>query len=132
MTIEQKRHSLSHILAQAVLDMFPEAKLGIGPDIDNGFYYDFELPRTLIPEDLPILEKKMKHIIKQNQKFEQYTEPVDKAVKFLKTTNQDIHNISDIKGRKLAFGNVNSTQGHLIPRIMLTENGISPKASRSL
>ena len=54
-SIDVKRHSLSHILAQAVLDMFPEAKLGIGPTIENGFYYDFDLPRTLIPEDLPIL-----------------------------------------------------------------------------
>ena len=88
-SIEAKRHSLSHVLAQAVLDMFPEAKLGIGPDIENGFYYDFDLPRTLIPEDLPILEKKMKHIIKQNQKFEQYDEPIEKAIDFLKTAKQD-------------------------------------------
>ncbi len=88
-TIEQKRHSLSHILAQAVLEMFPDAKLGIGPDIDNGFYYDFDLPRTLIPEDLPILEKKMRHIIKQNQKFEPYEEPIDAAIKFLKAAKQD-------------------------------------------
>ncbi|MBN2306602.1 threonine--tRNA ligase [Candidatus Peregrinibacteria bacterium] len=88
-TLDEKRHSLSHILAQAVLNMFPEAKLGIGPAIDNGFYYDFELPRTLIPEDLPILEKKMKHIIKQNQVFEQYDEPIDKAIDFLKKTKQD-------------------------------------------
>ncbi len=99
MSIQQKRHSLSHILAQAVLDMFPEAKLGIGPDIDNGFYYDFELPRTLIPEDLPIIEKKMKHIIKQNQKFEKYAEPVPKAIKFLKATDQDykIEMAADLK-----------------------------------
>ena len=89
MSIQQKRHSLSHILAQAVLIMFPEAKLGIGPDIENGFYYDFDLPRTLIPEDLPILEKKMKHIIKQNQKFENYTEPMSTAMKFLKETDQE-------------------------------------------
>ena len=65
--LEKMRHSCAHVLAQAVLDMFPEAKLGFGPAIENGFYYDFELPRTLIPEDLPLLEKKMKHIIKQNQ-----------------------------------------------------------------
>jgi threonyl-tRNA synthetase len=88
-SIEAKRHSLSHILAQAVMDMFPEAKLGIGPSIDNGFYYDFELPRTLIPEDLPILEKKMKHIIKQNQKFEKYSEPIGKSIEFLKKAAQD-------------------------------------------
>jgi len=87
-TLEVKRHSLAHILAQAVLDMFPEAKLGVGPAIDNGFYYDFELPRTLIPEDLPILEKKMKHIIKQNQKFSSEIEHVDKAIEFLKEIKQ--------------------------------------------
>lgn len=87
-SIEEKRHSLAHILAQAVLDMFPEAKLGVGPAIDNGFYYDFELPRTLIPEDLPILEKKMKHIIKQNQEFTSKVEPVDEAIKFLKKIKQ--------------------------------------------
>jgi len=87
-SLDAKRHSLSHILAQAVLDMFPDAKLGIGPTIDNGFYYDFELPRTLIPEDLQIIEKKMKHIVKQNQKFERYDEPVEKAIEFLKKANQ--------------------------------------------
>lgn len=67
------RHSLAHLLAQAVLEMFPEAKLGFGPPVENGFYYDFDLPRTLIPEDLPILEKKMKHLAKQNQKFKMYS-----------------------------------------------------------
>ncbi len=98
-SIEIKRHSLSHILAQAVLDMFPDAKLAIGPDIDNGFYYDFDLPRTLIPEDLPIIEKKMKHIIKQNQKFEKYAEPIADAIKFLKATKQDykIEMAADLK-----------------------------------
>ena len=86
--VEKMRHSCSHILAQAVMEMFPEAKLGIGPTIDNGFYYDFELPRTLIPEDLPLLEKKMKHIVKQNQKFVRKDEPGDKALKFLEETGQ--------------------------------------------
>ena len=98
-SIDEKRHSLSHILAQAVFDMFPDAKLGIGPTIENGFYYDFDLPRTLIPEDLPIIEKKMKHIIKQAQKFEHYVEPVDKAIEFLKETKQDykVELVSDLK-----------------------------------
>lgn len=86
--IEAVRHSCSHVLAQAVLEMFPDAKLGIGPTIENGFYYDFELPRTLIPEDLAILEKKMKQIIKQNQKFIVKKEPADKAIEFLKQSGQ--------------------------------------------
>ncbi|OGI16544.1 MAG: threonine--tRNA ligase [Candidatus Moranbacteria bacterium RIFCSPHIGHO2_02_FULL_40_12b] len=64
------RHSTAHVLAAAVLEMFPEAKFGMGPAIENGFYYDFELPRTLIPEDLPLLEERMKKIIKDNHKFE--------------------------------------------------------------
>ena len=83
------RHSAAHVLAQAVMQMFPEAKLGIGPAIDHGFYYDFELPRTLIPEDLKILEKKMKQIVKQNQKFVRREEDGKKALEFLKKTGQN-------------------------------------------
>lgn len=86
--IEAMRHSCSHVLAQAVLQMFPEAKLAIGPAIENGFYYDFDLPRTLIPEDLPLLQKKMDQIIKQNQKFVLRKEPIDKAIEFLKKCGQ--------------------------------------------
>ncbi len=68
--LEILRHSAAHVLAAAVLEMFPEAKFGIGPAIENGFYYDFDLPRTLIPEDLVILEEKMRAIIKANHPFE--------------------------------------------------------------
>ena len=67
--LESRRHSLTHLLASAILEMFPEAKLGIGPVIENGFYYDFELPRTLMPEDLPLLEQKMREIIRANVPF---------------------------------------------------------------
>jgi len=73
------RHSTAHILAAAVLEMFPEAKLGIGPAIEDGFYYDFDLPRTLIPEDLPILEEKMRAIIKANYAFEKKNIDAKKA-----------------------------------------------------
>lgn len=86
--LDAMRHSCSHVLAQAVLQMFPEAKLGIGPTIEDGFYYDFDLPRTLIPEDLAILEKKMKQIVKQNQKFVRKEEPGKKAMEFLKKAGQ--------------------------------------------
>ena len=64
------RHSCAHVLAQAVQDMFPEAKLGIGPPIDNGFYYDFDVAEPFTPEDLVELEKRMKKIIKAGQKFQ--------------------------------------------------------------
>lgn len=87
--LETKRHSYSHVLAAAVLEMFPEAKLAIGPAIDNGFYYDFDLPRTLIPEDLPILEKKMKDLIKKNLVFERAEVPTDHAIKGAKELKQD-------------------------------------------
>ncbi len=86
--LQHMRHSCAHMLAQAVLEMFPEAKLAIGPTIENGFYYDFDLPRTLIPEDLAILQKKMEHIAKQRQTFHRNEEPIDKAVIFLKGKDQ--------------------------------------------
>ena len=82
------RHSTSHILAAAVLDMFPEAKFGIGPTIEDGFYYDFDLPRTLIPEDLPILEEKMRAIIKQNPAFERTEIDTKKAQALFKKAKQ--------------------------------------------
>ena len=63
------RHSCAHVLAQAVQDKFPEAKLGIGPPIDNGFYYDFDVAEPFTPEDLKDLEKRMKKIIKSGQRF---------------------------------------------------------------
>ena len=87
--LEIKRHSLAHILATAVLEMFPEAKFGVGPNIENGFYYDFDLPRTLIPEDLPILEEKMKKIIKKNLQFEKQVVRHNKAVELYKKAGQN-------------------------------------------
>ena len=64
------RHSAAHIMAEAVLEMFPEAKFAIGPPIDNGFYYDFELPRALTPEDLPEIEGRMRERIASDVGFE--------------------------------------------------------------
>jgi threonyl-tRNA synthetase len=63
------RHSAAHVLAQAVQDLNPEAKLGIGPPIENGFYYDFDVDNPFTPDDLTALEKKMKQIIKSGQRF---------------------------------------------------------------
>ncbi|MFZ2834546.1 MAG: threonine--tRNA ligase, partial [Candidatus Moraniibacteriota bacterium] len=83
------RHSTSHVMAAAVLEMFPEAKFAIGPSIENGFYYDFDLPRTLIPEDLEILEEKMKAIIKANHPFEKAEISIEEALKDFKKLEQD-------------------------------------------
>jgi threonyl-tRNA synthetase len=88
-SIEIMRHSLAHILASAVLEMFPETKFGVGPNIENGFYYDFELPRTLIPEDLPILEDKMKEIMKKNYPFEKTVVARERAIELFKKAKQD-------------------------------------------
>ena len=63
------RHSTAHVLAQAVQDLFPEAKLGIGPPIRDGFYYDFDVARPFTPEDLAALEKRMQEIVKSGQRF---------------------------------------------------------------
>jgi threonyl-tRNA synthetase len=63
------RHSTAHVMAQAVCDLWPGAKYAIGPPIQDGFYYDFDLPEQLKPEDLERIEKKMRHIVKQDQPF---------------------------------------------------------------
>ena len=63
------RHSASHIMATAILEMFPDAKLAIGPPIKDGFYYDFDLPRPISTEDFEEIETRMKAVIKANQKF---------------------------------------------------------------
>lgn len=88
--LETLRHSSAHILAAATLEMFPEAKFGIGPATENGFYYDFELPRTLIPEDLPLLEERMERIIKENNSFEKAEIPVDEAMEKFKELDQTL------------------------------------------
>ncbi|MFH1175750.1 MAG: threonine--tRNA ligase [bacterium] len=100
--LQIKRHSLSHILAMAVLEMFPEAKLGIGPAIETGFYYDFELPRTLIPEDLPILEEKIQKIIEENLPFEKGEMGVDEASDTFKKIGQEYKTelIHDLKTKE--------------------------------
>src|SRR5829696_3719715 len=63
------RHSAAHIMAQAVVEMFPEAKYTIGPPVENGFYYDFDLPRNLTPEDLQLIEKRMRQIVQGKHEF---------------------------------------------------------------
>jgi len=69
MKIETIRHSLAHILATAVQELYPGVKFGIGPAIKNGFYYDFEFKKSLTPQDLPNIEKRMKELIKKGLKF---------------------------------------------------------------
>ena len=93
------KHSTAHILAGAVLEMFPEAKFGIGPATEEGFYYDFDLPRTLIPEDLEILEEKMRALIKADHPFEKRDISIEEALESFTKLNQTykIELINDLK-----------------------------------
>ena len=77
--VSRMRHTCAHVLAQAVLEIFPDAKLGIGPVIENGFYYDFQFPRALTPEDLPAIEERMGRIVKANLKMSRYVLPREEA-----------------------------------------------------
>ena len=88
MSLFEQRHSASHVLAQAVLSIFPQAKLGIGPAIEDGFYYDFELPRALTPLDLQKIEKRMKNIIQEKQPFKHYDLDRAQTEKKLKEADQ--------------------------------------------
>jgi len=67
--LEMMRHSAAHVMAEAVLSIFSDTKFGIGPAIENGFYYDFELPRSLNPDDLPLIESRMAEIIASDTPF---------------------------------------------------------------
>ena len=78
------RHSSAHVMAEAVLRMFPEAKLAIGPPIENGFYYDFDLPRTLTPEDLEEIEKHMQQIMSEDHEFTKKVISRDEAYELFK------------------------------------------------
>jgi len=76
------RHSASHIMATAVLEMFPDARLAIGPPIKDGFYYDFELPRPLSTDDLGEIEERMRRLVKENFRFDRETWSKDRAREF--------------------------------------------------
>jgi threonyl-tRNA synthetase len=73
------RHSAAHVMAEAVLEMFPDAKIAIGPPIEEGFYYDFDLPRNLTPEDLEAIEKRMREIIGGDFEFRKQVISADEA-----------------------------------------------------
>ena len=86
--LETIRHSYAHVLAAAIQRLFPDARFGVGPVIENGFYYDILLPKAIGGEDLPKIEQEMKRIIKQNLKFEKEETGIDEAIAFFQKTNQ--------------------------------------------
>jgi threonyl-tRNA synthetase len=101
--LEQMRHSTSHIMAEAVQFLFPEAKFGIGPTIENGFYYDFDLPRPLTPEDLPVIENKMREIIGQDVPFVAEEMSKDEARKLFATQPYKLELINEITDTRVTI-----------------------------
>ncbi len=83
------RHSLAHVLAEAVLEVRPTARLAFGPPVDNGCYYDFLFDTPLVPEDFKDIEKRMRKIIGRREKFEQSSRPAKEAVEYLRTQGQN-------------------------------------------
>ena len=102
--LQTLRHSASHILAQAVKRMFPEAKLTIGPPIDTGFYYDFDIEKPFSREDLDNLENEMKKIVKENLKIERFELPRDEALKLMKDEPYKLELINELpEGEPISF-----------------------------
>lgn len=83
------RHTASHIMAQAVKNLWPDAKLAIGPAIDNGFYYDIDMEHKLSDQDLLKIQKEMKKVIQQNYKLERFEMPREEALKYMADRNED-------------------------------------------
>ncbi len=101
--LTRMRHSASHIMAEAVVSLFPDAKLAIGPAIENGFYYDFELPRSLTPEDLAVIEQKMRDIVKAGAPFQREELTKDDARKLFAKQPYKLELIDDVEGDKVSI-----------------------------
>jgi len=100
------RHSAAHIMAEAVLEMFPEGKVSIGPPVENGFYYDFDLPRNLTPEDLQQIEKRMRQIIQGKYEFKKTVVSAEQAKKIFENQPYKLELIEGLeKGGLDEYGN---------------------------
>src|SRR5215831_14223023 len=100
--LQRMRHSAAHVMAEAVQSIFPDAKFAIGPAIEDGFYYDMELPRALTPEDLPEIEQRMAESIAKNHPFVQSKWPHKQALEYFKARDQPykveiIENLPDVE-----------------------------------
>ena len=101
--IEVIRHSLSHIMAHAVGELFPGTKFGIGPIIENGFYYDFDLPKSFSEKDFPKIEKKMREIIKKNISFKKKKLSEKEIKKYVKSQPYKSELIKELLKAKMTF-----------------------------
>jgi threonyl-tRNA synthetase len=86
--LQRMRHSAAHVMAEAVQEIFPDAKFAIGPAIEDGFYYDFDLPRALTPEDLPDIEQRMAKVVAGKYPFLRDRWPREKALEYFKAKGQ--------------------------------------------
>jgi len=100
-SLDTKRHSLAHLMAASIQEMFPEAKFGVGPVIEDGFYYDVFVNRPLTPEDLQQFEKRMRDKVKQGLRFERSEMPMEQATTMFGTMRQDfkVELLNDLKTR---------------------------------
>ena len=96
-------HSTSHIMAEAIKKIFPDAKFAIGPSIKDGFYYDFETQKNVSAGDLPLIEKEMKRIIKEDYKFEKSEVSKEEAKKVFKDNPYKVELINDIEDKKVSI-----------------------------
>ena len=97
------RHSAAHVMAEAVQSIFPDAKFGIGPAIEDGFYYDFDLPRPLNPDDLPLIETKMSEIIASNEPFIRKEVTKEEARRLFATQPYKLELIDEIPDEKVSL-----------------------------
>ncbi|MGA1204215.1 MAG: threonine--tRNA ligase [Opitutales bacterium] len=91
--LEETRHSAAHVLATAVLRLFPETQLDIGPPTESGFYYDFDLDHTFTFEDLERIEEEMKKVIKENQRFERFETSREEAEELIRKIGQESYKL---------------------------------------
>lgn len=101
--LEIMRHSASHIMAEAVKSLFPDVKFGIGPAIEDGFYYDFELPRPLVQDDLPVIEAKMREIIAVGKPFIKKEITATEAMKLFASQPYKLELIRDLGEEKVTI-----------------------------
>jgi len=101
--LEILRHSAAHIMAEAVQSVFPDAEFGIGPAIENGFYYDFDLPRSLTSDDLPLIEAKMSEIIASDVPFVRQEVPKEEARRLFAAQPYKLELIDEIPDEKVSL-----------------------------
>src|SRR2546422_1898521 len=118
--LDTKRHSLAHVMAASIQELFPEAKFGVGPVIEDGFYYDVYVNRPMTPEDLQAIEKRMREKVKQNLRFERSEMPTDAAITMFELFSQSFKvellqdlktggttAVADLEDANMVGGNVN-------------------------